>query len=186
MTALATSFFSDMLQSIADRSRALIKRERREPSHERSAGIVEQCEELIGETDGMPTGERADVIALLREHVRVHRRWRAARTDNIVPFPAREERKEMSDDAMQKLVDESAQLHAAVDAAQAQLAQLGAVPTTAAGTVDKAAFVAQAQQLAAAKAALAALRAQICADGLRCRWPRRCRLEQRWRIRLAA
>jgi hypothetical protein len=35
-----TTFFSEMLQSIADRSRALIKRERREPAHERSAELV--------------------------------------------------------------------------------------------------------------------------------------------------
>src|SRR5580704_7666244 len=45
-----------MLQSIADRSRALIKRERREPAHERSAGIVELCEELLtgrGEASGV-------------------------------------------------------------------------------------------------------------------------------------
>src|SRR5271165_6337745 len=45
-----------MLQSIADRSRALIKRERREPAHERSAGLVEQCEELLsgrGEASGV-------------------------------------------------------------------------------------------------------------------------------------
>ena len=51
-----TSFFSEMLQSIADRSRALIKRERREPAHERSAGLVEQCEELLsgrGEASGV-------------------------------------------------------------------------------------------------------------------------------------
>jgi hypothetical protein len=51
-----TTFFSEMLQSIADRSRALIKRERREPAHERSAGLVEQCEELLsgrGEASGV-------------------------------------------------------------------------------------------------------------------------------------
>jgi malonyl-CoA decarboxylase len=51
-----TTFFSEMLQSIADRSRALIKRERREPAHERSAGIVELCEELLtgrGEASGV-------------------------------------------------------------------------------------------------------------------------------------
>ena len=51
-----TTFFSEMLQSIADRSRALIKRERREPAHERSAGIIEQCEELLsgrGEASGV-------------------------------------------------------------------------------------------------------------------------------------
>jgi hypothetical protein len=69
-----------------------------------------------------------------------------------------------SNTAMQRLVDESDQLHAAVDAAQAQLAQLKAVPTTGAGTVDKAAFLAQAQQLAAAKAALAAVEQQLAAD----------------------
>jgi malonyl-CoA decarboxylase len=54
--AVNTTFFSEMLQSIADRSRALIKRERREPAHERSAGIVEQCEELLtgrGEASGV-------------------------------------------------------------------------------------------------------------------------------------
>jgi len=53
---LATSFFSDMLQSIAERSRALITRERREPAHERSAGIVELCEALLsgrGEASGV-------------------------------------------------------------------------------------------------------------------------------------
>jgi malonyl-CoA decarboxylase len=45
-----------MLQSIADRSRALIKRERREPAHERSAGLIELCEELLsgrGEASGV-------------------------------------------------------------------------------------------------------------------------------------
>jgi malonyl-CoA decarboxylase len=51
-----TSFFSEMLQSIADRSRALIKRERREPAHERSSSLIEQCEELLsgrGEASGV-------------------------------------------------------------------------------------------------------------------------------------
>jgi len=51
-----TTFFSEMLQSIADRSRALIKRERREPAHERSANLIEQCEELLsgrGEASGV-------------------------------------------------------------------------------------------------------------------------------------
>ena len=51
-----TTFFSEMLQSIADRSRALIKRERREPAHERSAELVEQCDELLsgrGEASGV-------------------------------------------------------------------------------------------------------------------------------------
>jgi len=51
-----TSFFSEMLQSIADRGRALILRERREPAHERSAGLVELCEALLsgrGEASGV-------------------------------------------------------------------------------------------------------------------------------------
>ena len=51
-----TTFFSEMLQSIADRSRALIKRERREPAHERSAGLIELCEDLQsgrGEASGV-------------------------------------------------------------------------------------------------------------------------------------
>src|SRR5581483_3670442 len=45
-----------MLQSIADRSRALIRRERREPAHEQSAGLIELCEELLsgrGEASGV-------------------------------------------------------------------------------------------------------------------------------------
>jgi len=51
-----TSFFSEMLQSIADRGRALISRERREPARERSAGLVELCEALLsgrGEASGV-------------------------------------------------------------------------------------------------------------------------------------
>jgi malonyl-CoA decarboxylase len=51
-----TSFFSDMLQSIADRGRALISRERREPAHEQSAGLVELCDALLsgrGEASGV-------------------------------------------------------------------------------------------------------------------------------------
>jgi malonyl-CoA decarboxylase len=51
-----TSFFSEMLQSIADRGRALISRERREPSHELSAGLVELSEALLsgrGEASGV-------------------------------------------------------------------------------------------------------------------------------------
>ena len=64
-----TTFFSEMLQSIADRSRALIKRERREPAHERSAGLVEQCEELLsgrGEASGVALAQEilADYAAL--------------------------------------------------------------------------------------------------------------------------
>jgi len=49
-----SSFFSEMLQSIADRGRALIQR--REPSRERSAGLVELCEALLsgrGEASGV-------------------------------------------------------------------------------------------------------------------------------------
>src|SRR5436853_7510850 len=54
--AVNTSFFSEMLQSLADGSRALILRERREASHERSAGLIELCEELLsgrGEASGV-------------------------------------------------------------------------------------------------------------------------------------
>ncbi len=49
-----SSFFSEMLQSIADRGRAMIQR--REPARERSAGIVELCEALLsgrGEASGV-------------------------------------------------------------------------------------------------------------------------------------
>jgi malonyl-CoA decarboxylase len=56
MVSVNTSFFSDMLQSIADRSRALIGRERREPARERSEGLLELCEELLsgrGEASGV-------------------------------------------------------------------------------------------------------------------------------------
>ncbi len=54
MVGVSTSFFSDMLQSIAERSRALIQR--REPAHERSQGLVELCEALLsgrGEASGV-------------------------------------------------------------------------------------------------------------------------------------
>ena len=54
--AVNTSFFSEMLQSIADRSRALIRRERREPARERSEGLIELCEALLsgrGEASGV-------------------------------------------------------------------------------------------------------------------------------------
>ncbi len=53
MVALNTSFFSEMLQSIAERSRALI---RREPSRGRSDGLAELCEALLsgrGEASGV-------------------------------------------------------------------------------------------------------------------------------------
>ena len=49
-----TTFFSEMLQSIADRSRALIKRERREAAHERSAGLIELCEDLCPAAARLP------------------------------------------------------------------------------------------------------------------------------------
>ena len=55
MVAVNTSFFSDMLQSIADRSRAFL-RERREPARDRSDGIIELCEALLsgrGEASGV-------------------------------------------------------------------------------------------------------------------------------------
>jgi malonyl-CoA decarboxylase len=55
MVAVNTSFFSEMLQSIADRGRALL-RERREPARDRSAGLVELCEALLsgrGEASGV-------------------------------------------------------------------------------------------------------------------------------------
>jgi malonyl-CoA decarboxylase len=54
MVAVNTSFFGEMLQSIADRSRALISR--RTPARGRSDGIVEQCEALLsgrGEASGV-------------------------------------------------------------------------------------------------------------------------------------
>jgi malonyl-CoA decarboxylase len=54
--AVNSSFFSEMLQSIADRSRALIRRERREPAGARSAGLIELCEDLLsgrGEASGV-------------------------------------------------------------------------------------------------------------------------------------
>jgi malonyl-CoA decarboxylase len=63
-----TSFFSEMLQSIAERSRALIKRERREPAHERSSGLIEQCEELLtgrGEASGVALAQ--DILARYAE-----------------------------------------------------------------------------------------------------------------------
>jgi malonyl-CoA decarboxylase len=61
MVAVNTSFFSDMLQSIADRGRALIMRERREPSRRRSTGIVELCEALLsgrGEASGVALADQ--------------------------------------------------------------------------------------------------------------------------------
>jgi malonyl-CoA decarboxylase len=55
MVAVNTSFFGEMLQSIADRSRAFL-RERRAPPRDRSAGPVELCEALLsgrGEASGV-------------------------------------------------------------------------------------------------------------------------------------
>ena len=55
MVSVNTSFFSEMLQSIADRSRALIRRDRRGPARE-SDGLVELCEALLsgrGEASGV-------------------------------------------------------------------------------------------------------------------------------------
>jgi len=67
--------------------------------------------------------------------------------------------------AVQELVQEGAQLHAAVEAARLQVASLDAAATgpTPAGD-DKATVLAQAQQLAQAKAALAAIGQQLAAD----------------------
>jgi malonyl-CoA decarboxylase len=62
MTAVNASFFSEMLQSIADRGRALIQR--REPARERSAGLVELCEALLsgrGEASGVALAR--DILA---------------------------------------------------------------------------------------------------------------------------
>jgi malonyl-CoA decarboxylase len=55
MVAVNTSFFSEMLQSIADRGRAFL-RERREPARDRSADLIELCEALLsgrGEASGV-------------------------------------------------------------------------------------------------------------------------------------
>ena len=69
MVAVNVSFFSDMLQSIADRSRALIRRERREPVSERLDGLIELCEALLsgrGEASGVALANEilADYAAL--------------------------------------------------------------------------------------------------------------------------
>jgi malonyl-CoA decarboxylase len=51
-----TSFFSEMLQTIADRGRALISRERREPAQTQFVGLVELCEAVLsgrGEASGV-------------------------------------------------------------------------------------------------------------------------------------
>jgi malonyl-CoA decarboxylase len=69
MVAVNASFFSDMLQSIADRSRALIRRERREPARGRLDGLIELCEALLsgrGEASGVALANEilADYAAL--------------------------------------------------------------------------------------------------------------------------
>src|SRR5262245_20573756 len=51
-----SSFFGDMLQTIADRGRALMARDRRPPSEQRSADLVDLCDELLsgrGEASGV-------------------------------------------------------------------------------------------------------------------------------------
>lgn len=51
-----SSFFGDMLQTIADRGRALMARDRRPPSEQRSANLVDLCEQLLsgrGEASGV-------------------------------------------------------------------------------------------------------------------------------------
>ncbi|MBV1697737.1 MAG: malonyl-CoA decarboxylase [Hyphomicrobiales bacterium] len=68
MVAVNTSFFSEMLQSIADRSRAFL-RERREGRRERSEGLIELCEDLLsgrGEASGVALADEilADYAAL--------------------------------------------------------------------------------------------------------------------------
>ena len=55
---MSTSFFGDMLQSIAERGRALIERtrDRREVAEQRSANLVQLCEDLLsrrGEASGV-------------------------------------------------------------------------------------------------------------------------------------
>ncbi len=51
-----TSFFGELLQTIADRGRALLTRERRESAQQQSAGLIELSEELLsgrGEASGV-------------------------------------------------------------------------------------------------------------------------------------
>ena len=56
-TVVNTTFFGDMLQSIAERSRALIERtHRRSVPEQRSAGLIQLCEDLLsrrGEASGV-------------------------------------------------------------------------------------------------------------------------------------
>src|ERR1700754_3430260 len=51
-----SSFFGDMLQTIAERGRALMARDRRPPSEQLSANLVDLCEQLLsgrGEASGV-------------------------------------------------------------------------------------------------------------------------------------
>ena len=52
-----TSFFGELLQSIADRGRALLeRRDRRGTAEQRSAGLIDLCDELLsgrGEASGV-------------------------------------------------------------------------------------------------------------------------------------
>jgi malonyl-CoA decarboxylase len=51
-----TSFFGDLLQSIADRGRAILSRDPREPASGRSESLIELCEDLLsgrGEASGV-------------------------------------------------------------------------------------------------------------------------------------
>ena len=64
-----TSFFGDMLQSIAERGRALIERtrDRREVAEQRSASLVQLCEELLsgrGEASGVALAR--EILSALR------------------------------------------------------------------------------------------------------------------------
>jgi malonyl-CoA decarboxylase len=65
-----TSFFGDMLQSIAERGRALIDRarDRREVAEQRSASLVQLCEELLsvrGEASGVALAR--EILSLYSE-----------------------------------------------------------------------------------------------------------------------
>ena len=73
-----TSFFGEMLQSIAERGRALVTRDRRGVAEQRSANLAHLCEDLLsrrGEASG---------VALAREiRARVHDRFGVT----LVPEP---------------------------------------------------------------------------------------------------
>jgi len=66
--AVNTSFFGDLLQSIADRGRAILSRDPREPARGRSESLVELCEDLIsgrGEASGVALAR--DILARYAE-----------------------------------------------------------------------------------------------------------------------